>query len=102
MKANLGFVVGVVSKSGKIIRFIVSRLFRTLNRAIHAVMRRRILAIVGGCFIMYGSGVMMEFHPPFVSGLVWETLAFFVHGVGSVPLIKTIEPVWAFVAGSCE
>lgn len=64
------------------------------GRVFHLVMRRRVLRVVGGLSIMYGASLMMEYQPEWAPKMVWESAAFFVHGVGSIPFLKPLEPVF--------
>jgi hypothetical protein len=34
--------------------------------------------------------------------LLFDTLGYFIHGVGSVPVLRYIEPVWSILAGAEE
>ena len=65
------------------------------KRAFHLLMQRRVLRIVGGLSIMYGASVMLQYHPDFVPHMIWESTAYFVHGVGSIPFLQPLEPILA-------
>jgi hypothetical protein len=74
-----------------------------VRRLLHPKTRRHLLGVsLGGTLMLTGSYLATHAHGvsevvPLPHVLI-DTIAYFIHGVGSVPLIQHIEPLWAILA----
>jgi hypothetical protein len=62
--------------------------------------RRHLVGVCVGVGLMLVGSTMATVIEPLLPRLLWDAIAYFVHGVGAVPLMLHIEPVWLLVLGA--
>lgn len=69
-----------------------------LQRLLHRKTRRHLAGIGLGLSIML-TGSHMALHPwDGMAHVLWDALAYGLHGFGSIPILKHAEPLWAIFA----
>jgi len=70
------------------------------ERLFHHVTRRYMLGVLIGITIMLIGACMathahyfLDFIP--IPHAVWDAIAYFLHGVGAIPILERVEPLWA-------
>lgn len=67
------------------------------QRLLHPKVQRHLVAISLGTTLML-TGSFLATHgenaPHFLPHVVWDALAYFIHGIGSLPILGHIEPMW--------
>jgi hypothetical protein len=57
--------------------------------------RKHTIACSLGCMVMLaGSGLSVLHLDVVLPHVVWDMLAYFIHGCGAIPIVKHIEPLW--------
>ena len=62
--------------------------------------RFRILWFIAGIGICLAGSTLATTHHPcleFIPVFLLDGFAYFVHGIGAIPLLKGIEPLWAII-----
>ncbi len=78
-----------------------------VERLTHHNARRPLMAILLGVVMMLVGSIIVsikeELHHYFGGHhIVFDTFGLFLHGIGAVPLLRYVEPVWMLVMGAAE
>ncbi len=69
------------------------------RRLIHQSARRHVLGFSLGWSLML-TGSHLALHPTdTIPRVLWDAIAYGVHGLGFIPLAKHAEPLWQIVTG---
>ena len=74
------------------------------KRVLHKKARRPLKAVFYGCVIMMSASWMASNaeHQTYVPHAVWDAVAYFIHGVGGLPIIGYFDPLWRILLGASE
>jgi hypothetical protein len=70
------------------------------KRLFHPKAKRHVVAISLGCALMVGGSFCAK-HPDifgFAPELLVDVFGYFLHGCGSVPFLRHVEPLWALLS----
>lgn len=75
-----------------------------VKRLCHAKARRTVKAIGIGGIVMISASLMASYghHQGYMPQPIWDAVAYFMHGVGGVPVVRYFEPAWALILGEIE
>ncbi len=59
--------------------------------------RRHVLCMIAGGVVMLAASTMATTHQNFVPHNVWDAVAYFTHGIGAIPILTHIEPLWMLI-----
>ena len=70
-----------------------------LDSQAHRHFHRHVFGVLLGIGVMLlGSHMAAGMqHPHAIPVAIWDALAYFLHGIGTLPIMKHIEPLWLFL-----
>lgn len=68
-----------------------------LRRLFHVKTRKHVLCIsIGLSICCIGSGMALNgAHQNWIPHVLWDCMSYMIHGIGSVPILRHFEPLWA-------
>lgn len=71
------------------------------ERITHHKSRKHLLAGLMGLALMIFGSFMAGLTPTIeaVPHPLWDSVAYFIHGVGCIPILRHIEPLWLIIVG---
>lgn len=70
-----------------------------LDRLTHKKTRRHMFAVSFGIAVSLGGSYLACNHYHGCNIVVWDMLAYSIHGIGLIPICKHVEPLWMIILG---